>query len=107
VFSKKYNQIFIGGEDKILHVYVYLKEFNKKAAEKIFNRYIKKYNNKNLDGLHLTFLDTRFAEGYLELINRKNTDKKFYEPMTGTRFLKGIYNYKLTDKKLDDIMVYY
>lgn len=106
MLSKKYHQIFIGGEDKILHIYVYLKKFNKKAADRVFNRYIKKYSNKNIDGLCLTFLDKRFAEGYLELVNRKQTDEKFCIPLSGTRFLKGIYDYKLTDKKLEEINVY-
>ncbi|RPI15791.1 MAG: hypothetical protein EHM58_13325 [Ignavibacteriae bacterium] len=106
MLKKKYHQIFISGEDKYLYIYVYLKKFNRKAADKVFNSYIKKYSNKNFDELQLTFLDTQFAEGYLELINKKNTDKKFYIPMTGTKILKGIYNYKLTDKKLNDIVIY-
>lgn len=104
--SKKYHQIFICGEEKYLHVYIYIKDLNKQSADAILDKYIEKYKDKNFDELQLTFLDTRFAEGYLELINKKSTDKNFYIPMSGTKMLKGNYNYRLTDKKMEDIFCF-
>jgi hypothetical protein len=101
-----YRQIFIGGFDKNLHVYIYLKDFTRKFAEKVFDSYIEKYRAVDLDGIHLTFLDTQIAEGYLELINERPGNKDFLTPLAGTKFYKGIYNYKLTDRKLEEQTVF-
>ncbi len=103
-FNENYLQLFVEYENQAVHVDIHLAKFNKKNAREIFNSYIEKYRNKEINQLFMKFWDKGIAGDYLSLWRKNNSDDNFLvQPLTGFKYIGVIYDYAKTYKEIGDV----
>ena len=103
--GSKFDQLTIEGEGKNLYIYIYLREFSKKLASRVMDRYIKKYKDKDFEGLYLTFIDRNIAGDFLSYCRNNPTNENIIKPLAGTKVFKAFYDFNFTSKQIEDATV--